>query len=121
MKTTTSKTPDLPKEFDLNGSINAHFSFIKKKGNRIAYLRTEKSSGITSIEVIEPVKRQHPLTGETYYAYPSPNSLEPTDHILASVMKQSETNLWSFILTTDSPQENNSFFRDYTSDLFSII
>lgn len=75
MKTITSKTPDFPKEFDITGvitgTINAHFSFIKKKGNRIAYLRTEKSSGITSIEVIEPIKRQHPRTGETYYAYPS--------------------------------------------------
>lgn len=71
MKTIISKTPDFPKEFDINGSIKAHFSFIKKKGNRIAYLRTEKSSGLTSIEVIEPVKRKHPLTGETYYAYPS--------------------------------------------------
>ena len=68
MKTIISKTPDFPKEFDIK---ETHFSFIKKNGNRIAYLRTEKSSGLTSIEVIEPIKRKHPLTGETYYAYPS--------------------------------------------------
>ena len=58
-------------EFDLNGSIKAHFSLIKTHpSGRRAYLRTEKS-GVTSIEVVQPVKKKHPVTGETYYAYPS--------------------------------------------------
>ena len=39
-------------EFDLNGSIKAHFSLIKTHpSGRRAYLRTEKSSNITSIEI----------------------------------------------------------------------
>ncbi|MDY3768288.1 MAG: hypothetical protein SOZ83_01625 [Sphaerochaetaceae bacterium] len=59
-------------EFDLNGSIKAHFSLIKTHpSGRRAYLRTEKPSNITSIEVVQPVKKKHPVTGETYYAYPS--------------------------------------------------
>ena len=59
-------------EFDLNGSIKAHLSLIKTHpSGRRAYLRTEKPSNITSIEVIKPVKKKHPVTGETYYAYPS--------------------------------------------------
>ena len=58
-------------EFDLNGSIKAHFSLIKTHpSGRRAYLRTEKS-GVTSIEVVQPVKKKHPVTGEIYYAYPS--------------------------------------------------
>ena len=58
-------------EFDLNGSIKAHFTLIKTHpSGRRAYLRTEKS-GVTSIEVVQPVKKKHPVTGETYYAYPS--------------------------------------------------
>ena len=58
-------------EFDLNGSIKAHFSLIKTHpSGRRAYLRTDKS-GTTSIEVVQPVKKKHPVTGETYYAYPS--------------------------------------------------
>ena len=59
-------------EFDLNGSIKAHFSLIKiHPSGRRAYLRTEKPSNVTSIEVVQPVKKKHPVTGETYYAYPS--------------------------------------------------
>ena len=59
-------------EFDLNGSIKAHFSLIKTHpSGRRAYLRIEKPSNVTSIEVIKPVKKKHPVTGETYYAYPS--------------------------------------------------
>ena len=58
-------------EFDLNGSIKAHFSLIKTHpSGRRAYLRTEKS-GATSIEVVQPVKKKHPVTGEVYFAYPS--------------------------------------------------
>ena len=58
-------------EFDLNGSIKAHFTLIKTHpSGRRAYLRTEKS-GVTSIEVVQPAKKKHPVTGETYYAYPS--------------------------------------------------
>ena len=59
-------------EFDLNGSIKAHFTLIKTHpSGRRAYLRTEKPSNITSIEVVQPVKKKHPVTGEVYYAYPS--------------------------------------------------
>ena len=58
-------------EFDLNGSIKAHFTLIKTHpSGRRAYHRTEKS-GVTSIEVVQPVKKKHPVTGEIYYAYPS--------------------------------------------------
>ena len=58
-------------EFDLNGLIKAHFTLIKTHpSGRRAYLRTEKS-GATSIEVVQPVKKKHPVTGKTYYAYPS--------------------------------------------------
>lgn len=59
-------------EFDLNGSIKAHFTLIKTHpSGRRAYLRMDKPSNVTSIEVVQPVKKKHPVTGETYYAYPS--------------------------------------------------
>lgn len=70
-KVNINKVTPIRDEFDLNGSIKAHFTLIKTHpSGRRAYLRTEKS-GVTSIEVVQPVKKKHPVTGETYYAYPS--------------------------------------------------
>lgn len=71
MNNITNVTP-IRDEFDLNGSIKAHFTLIKTHpSGRRAYLRTEKTSNTTSIEVVKPIKKKHPVTGETYYAYPS--------------------------------------------------
>ena len=86
-------------EFDLNGSIKAHFSLIKTHpSGRRAYLRIEKS-GVTSIEVIKPVKKKHPVTGETYYAYPSS---EQFGAFGAYISVRNEMKLRSFTWNTGS-------------------
>ena len=125
-------------EFDLNGSIKAHFSLIKTHpSGRRAYLRTEKPSGITSIEVVQPVKKKHPVTGEIYYAYPSSEQFGAFGAYISVRNEELRNELMEFYLENGFPDGSlkdnlEQYFRNkkrtnpsnialLTSDLFQII